>query len=356
MDDRSGERRALMRLLAAGDKRTIDSLARDLGQSPARIEAGIRSLASQGFEIERSLQGLIRHPFAFEPLDRRRIQDALGENARRYLKDIEVHFEIDSTNRRSMDIARSGETLPLACLAEMQSAGRGRNGRDFFSPLGGNLYLSLVATTTLEGASLSGLSPAIAVAVAGTVACAGGAGAEVKIKWPNDIHAQGRKIGGILIESSRGSKGRFVIIGVGINLRLSPAVAEKIDQPVGDLFSLLGGTPPRNAFAARLIDALVEALQRYERAGFEYFKDAFGELDLLAGKDIEVEGAGSRLRGRASGIGENGALLVRVEEGKEPVAIVCGEVRAIDAEAAKQPRGIRIRMAPSASPSQERPR
>lgn len=357
MDDRS-ERMALMRLLADGKERSVDELARILGQRPSRIEVGIRALAFEGFEIRTGPRGRVRHPFAFDLLDRRRIRDALGENARRYLADIEVHFEIDSTNRRSMARARGGELLPLACLAEMQSAGRGRNGRVFLSPLGGNLYLSLATTTTLEGTSLSGLSPAIAVAVAQTIVRAGGtraADADVKIKWPNDIHARGRKLGGILIESSRGSKGSFVIIGVGINLRLSPAVIERIDQPVGDLFDLFGGAaPPRNVFAAQLIDALVEALQCYERAGFDSFKDAFRDLDLLAGQDIEVEGPSSRLRGRASGPGENGALMVSVDEADEPVAIVCGEVRAIDDRTVDNPEGIRIRIARSAASTRDR--
>ncbi len=350
-----------MRLLADGKERSIDELAGLSGQSPARIEVGIRSLVSEGFEIEACPGGRLRHPFAFDLLDRRRIRDALGENARRRLNDIEVHFEIDSTNRRSMDLARSGESLPFACLAEMQSAGKGRNGRTFLSPLGGNLYLSLAARTTLEGSSLSGLSPAVAVAVAKAIILAGrdrAVDAQVKIKWPNDIHARGRKLGGILIESSRVSnrvsKECIVIIGVGINLRLSPAVVERIDQPVGDLFDLFGDTPPRNAFAARLIDALIETLHCYERAGFGHFKDAFGDLDLLAGRDIEVEGPSGRLHGRASGLGENGALMLCVDGAAEPVAIVCGEVRTVDDDTVADPEGIRIRIARSAASTQNR--
>ncbi len=352
MDDQS-DKIALIRLLAAGTVRYTDELARILGQSPARIESEIRALRSAGFALDTLASGGIRHPFPFELLQRRRIMDALGANAQSYIEALEVHLGIDSTNRHAMDRARRGEPLPHICLAEMQSAGRGRNGRAFLSPPGGNLYLSLAATTSLAAPALPALSPAIAVAVAQAIDASGGAGAGVRIKWPNDIHARGGKIAGILIESSRGPQGGFVIIGVGINLRLSPAVAEGIDQPVGDLSDCLDRMPPRNIFAARVIDALVEALQRFERAGFESFRSAFRKFDLLAGQGIEVEGPTGPLRGRACGLGENGALMVRVDEREEPVEIVCGEIRRVDDSAfggctrsgASASAGIRVRLA-----------
>ena len=303
-------RLALLRRLAGGDAFASEPLARELGASVAALREDLEALRARGLEVESRSDGRVRLLSPVEVLDRDAILDSLGREARRALTALEVLFEVDSTNQYLLDLARSGEPQGLrACLAEVQSAGRGRGGRPFFSTPGGSVLLSLLWPVESPPAELLGLSPAVAVAVAGAIESEGVEG--VGLKWPNDVLAGGAKVCGILLELGQDRRGRGVLVaGIGINVRLAASTGRAIDQPWTDLHEALGRTPSRNRIAGRVIDQVVHAVGVYRDEGFAPFHRAYQARDLLEGREVRLERAPRTLCGIGRGLDERGALLV----------------------------------------------
>ena len=231
-------------------------------------------------------------------LDAAAIAAGLAPATRVRLRDVEVVDEIDSTNAELM---RRGMPA-LALLAESQSAGRGRRGKHWASPPGANLYLSLSWSVR----SPAGLSLAMGVACAQALR-----DGRVRVKWPNDLVAEGRKLGGLLIELA----GNVAVIGVGLNVRMPRGI--DIGQPWIDL-AQLGVPASRNALAARLIDALVAALVEFDAQGFAAFESRWRALDALAGREVRVAQGDQILPGTALGVAADGGLRVAID-GRERV-------------------------------------
>lgn len=218
--------------------------------------------------------------------------------------------EVDSSNS---ELLRRAATLPdrHALVVDAQTAGRGRQGRRWHSPPGANLYLSLFARLPLAPAQLSGLSLVIGIAVAEALR-AGGAG-EVGVKWPNDLVARGRKLGGILIESAGSRDGHVeLVIGLGLNL-VMPADAE-VGQPWIDLVTL-GVASDRETWLPPLLAALGSALDGFVAGGFAGFQSRWLAVDQLAGRAVVVLG-GERDGGTACGVDADGALRIVDEQGE----------------------------------------
>ena len=314
----------LVKLLADGQVHSGVALTDRLGTSRRALRADVAALGALGLEVQ-SVRGRgYRLTDPIELLDEATCLDALSAANRAKLQALEVHFEIDSTNRHLMEQARAGVTLPRVCLAEVQTAGRGRMGRSFVSPLGGNIYLSLACHADLAPPALLGLSPAIAVAFACLLEAEGAAG--IGIKWPNDVYVDGKKLSGILLELGQGPDERSIlVVGIGVNLRLSAAVTAQIDQPVTDLYTVLGRTPARNQIAGRLIDAILDLLGDYFETGFEPFRREYHRFDLLQGRDLIIERSDGTVNGRSLGLDPNGALLVEINGRATP--IVSGDLR-----------------------------
>ena len=208
------------------------------------------------------------------------------------------------------------------CLDEQQRAGRGRRGRTWISPFGGNLYLSLLWRFSSGAAQIAGLSLAIAVAVSRALHEVGLGTAGVK--WPNDIVISGRKLAGILLEMAGEASGPcLVVIGVGLNMKSDPTMAT-IDQPWTDLRTELGKSVGRNDLAARLINYMMDAAVKFERDGLVPFLDEWREMDVFEGKDVELHLPGKQIRGVARGVDETGALLLA--QGGEVQRYQSGEV------------------------------
>jgi len=140
---------------------------------------------------------------------------------------------------------------------------------------------------------------------------------DVRIKWPNDLVAAGRKLGGVLIDIQGEPPGATrAVIGLGLNVRMPAAAAEQIDQPWMDLTTLCDGNPPeRNALAAGLIEALCAALEDFSARGFAAFTADWQRLDLVAGKAVALHSHEHTVTGVAAGVDEQGALLLRTPHG-----------------------------------------
>ena len=306
-------RTEVFRRLARGRAVAVESLARELGASVSSLHREIAALRARGLETEHLSDGRVRLPSPIEALDHDAVLAWIGADSRHALEALEVLFETDSTNQFLLDLARGGETAaPRACLAETQSAGRGRGGRCFLSTLGGNVLLSLLWPIEASPAEMLGLSPAVAVAVARVLESEGIE--EVGLKWPNDVLAGGRKVCGILLELGQDRRERRVIvIGIGINVRLADATGRKIDQAWTDLHRELGRTPSRNRIAGRVIDRVIETLRTFLQDGFEPFRAEYRARDLLEGRELRLVQVSSALRGVGRGLDERGALLVETE-------------------------------------------
>ncbi|MBS0582370.1 MAG: biotin--[acetyl-CoA-carboxylase] ligase [Proteobacteria bacterium] len=301
---------ALLAALSADHAVSGAELARRLQVTRAAVWKQIEQLRELGAPVEAAAGRGYRLAWPLEPLDAARIRDGLDAATRKRLAELSVHWRIDSTSTELLRRASTASGIEV-CLAETQSAGRGRRGREWQSPLGGNLYFSLLRRFDAGMAQLSGLSLVVGTAVVAALADCGVA--EVGLKWPNDVLADGRKLAGILVELG----GEFLgpchaVIGIGINLRLPAAACARIDQPAIDLASLCRGkVPSRNVLAARLIVRLVDALDRFAAQGFAAFAEAYARCDLLRGRDLRVFAASAVHEGVGAGVDERGALIVR---------------------------------------------
>ena len=222
---------------------------------------------------------------------------------------VEVLPEVDSTNSELMRRARSGQAEPVLLVAERQTAGRGRLGRPWQSAAGASLTFSL--GLPLAPVDWSGLSLAVGASLAENLHPA------VRLKWPNDLWVEERKLGGILIETAsfgEGAGARYAVIGVGINI--APRPAEGLSTPPAALQDLLPGAGPE-AVLARLALPLVRDVQGFEQAGFRAFQARFAARDVLRDRAVVLSDGTA---GTAHGVGEDGSLLVHTAAGLQAIA------------------------------------
>jgi BirA family transcriptional regulator, biotin operon repressor / biotin---[acetyl-CoA-carboxylase] ligase len=309
----------LLALLAAGEPLSGAGLAAQAGVTRAAIWKQVEALRARGVPIEaRGAAGYVL-PWPLQMLDAGTIQAALPAAVARSLGALEVHGELDSTSSELQRRGIAAGDLSVV-LAETQTAGRGRRGRQWLSPPGLNLYLSCLKRFEHGFAALGGLSLAIGVIVLRALERLDIAGAA--LKWPNDVLAvvdgrPGGKLGGILVELSGEYQGPCAaVVGIGLNLRLTPALHEQAGQPACDLATLAGGMPPdRNRVAAALIAALVEGLRQFEREGFAGFLADYARHDLLRDQPVHLSGSPGTFDGIGAGVDGHGALQVRMADG-----------------------------------------
>jgi BirA family transcriptional regulator, biotin operon repressor / biotin---[acetyl-CoA-carboxylase] ligase len=259
------------------------------------------------------------------------LADALATSAdqRGGLGDPLYYFqETGSTNDVAARLAEAGAGHGTLVVAGRQTAGRGRLGRQWFSPAGAGLYVSLISRST-EAAPLLTIAGGVAVAQGVTHAT----GLPVQIKWPNDVVVsrsagsppRWRKLAGILAEASSGERGLIaVVLGFGINMRPSaypPAIADRATS----LESELGRPVESGPVLAAILVALAAALRAIENGRRDrVLADWRAGAPALEGSAVEFECEGARRGGTAVGIADDGALLVRTAAGVERV--ISGEV------------------------------
>jgi BirA family transcriptional regulator, biotin operon repressor / biotin---[acetyl-CoA-carboxylase] ligase len=300
---------ALLAELSATRAVSGSDLAQALGVTRAAVWKQVEALRALGAPIQAAAGRGYRLAWPLELLDAGRIRAELDAPSRKRLGDLTVLWQTPSTSDTILRDASEGAPDLSLCIAETQSAGRGRRGRGWQSPLGGNVYFSLLKRFSQGMGALSGLSLVAGVALVQALTDCGVGG--IGLKWPNDVLADGRKLAGILVELG----GEFLgpchaVIGIGINLRLADNVS--IDQPAVDLAQLCAGTPPsRNRLIGRLLVRLIAALDRFSSDGFGGFRSDYAQHDLLAGQALRVKTTDAMRDGIAAGIDERGALRVR---------------------------------------------
>jgi BirA family biotin operon repressor/biotin-[acetyl-CoA-carboxylase] ligase len=315
----------IIRLLADGRCHSGETIAAHLGVSRAAVWKALRKTGEAlGLEIVAERGRGYRLPAPLELLDAARILAVLSPEAQKRIARLEIHDAIDSTNTRLMREAAEGAPSGTLCLAERQTAGRGRLGRIWVSPFGANLYLSLLWRFPFGPAGMGGLSLAAGAGVADALRAAGAQ--DIGLKWPNDILWQRRKLAGLLLEVAGEAHGpAHVVVGVGVNTHLEPEQGAAIDRPWVDLDQVLGrGAYGRNALAAGVAEALVQAMDRFGREGLTPFLADWERYDLYRGEQVEVHWGQQRVRGTHLGLDANGAL--RLDTGSGIETFQAGEV------------------------------
>ena len=303
---------ALISLLSDGAVKSGSALAVSLGVTRSAVWKKIVRLQELGFEIEACQSVGYRLKQPLERLNKEVIERYLSESTPSTSFSIEVMQQVDSTNRTLLDRARSSTHSGLTfLLAEHQLNGRGRRGRLWISPFGRNLYLSALWRTEHGLQGLDGLSLAIGAALASLLNDKFSVPA--RLKWPNDILVDGRKLGGILLEVEGDLSGPMdVVIGVGLNIDMPSAMVAVIDQPNTDMLSHSNAAVSRNRVAAAVIARISETLIQFDQQGFAQFRKLWCDLDALSGREIEIHTSSGTKSGTARGVNEGGALLLEV--------------------------------------------
>lgn len=249
---------------------------------------------------------------AIEWLEHGRILQSMPPAARGEVAWLGVERESASTQQSALAAPppRGGCAIHFA---EAQSAGQGRLGRTWVSPPGANLYFSVARRFSGPLQRLSGLSLAVGVAVAEALRAQGYA--QVGLKWPNDLLADGRKLGGILVNAQMQDAFAHVVVGVGVNVAMPPDV-ECIDQPWIDLSQLSSPPISRNRLAAAVLGHLLPALAGFDAEGLAPFIERWHRLHALQGRQVRVIDGAREQQGLCLGIADSGALRLRTADGE----------------------------------------
>lgn len=250
----------------------------------------------------------------------------LGEEVLSRVKKLYIFDSVPSTNLFLLEKGSAVTGSLVACVANHQTAGRGRNGRQWQSPENANIYLSVgYQFENIDHADLSCLSAACGVAVCEWLERLG---VPAGMKWPNDILVGGKKLAGILVEAKVGRCGIYVIIGVGLNVCMSTEAAKLIDQPWTDLQLILSSREEsldRNSLIAGLLSTLANVCLSYEESGFVGFKRGWNKYDLLTGKTVGLESAESVNEAVVIGLNKDCSLSVLID-GSE-TTVYAGDIK-----------------------------
>ena len=306
----------LLRQLAGGARLDLQQLHILVPNLLPRQEGAILDAASRRMLIDHGVQfeehgstQTLQIPGGLDVLDAELIRNALKPDVRP--QHLEVRWSVDSTNSILLARAATASIDRTVLMAEHQSAGRGRRGRSWLSPVASNLYISIGAHfPRLE--DTQAMSLATGAALADALSELGYTG--IGIKWPNDLQIGGRKLSGILIESGgMGPRGVAMVIGIGINVRVPSYVGEQIDQPWIDLQEAAAFTPDRNRISCVVLEHVFGMLDNLRRGELTRWLKRFESYDLARDHAVTVRLAEREVHGIARGIDGTGELKVEVD-------------------------------------------
>ena len=303
---------AVLRMLEDGEFHSGEEIGRRLRISRESVSNALARVEDHGLELDRVRGRGYRLAKPVRWLDARQIRARLGRDAKRYA--LEVVERTGSTNDDLLARAAQGVPSGLVRVAELQTRGRGRRGRQWHTGLGDALTFSLLWRFSQGGSFLSGLSLAVGVALLRTLR---GLGAQdAALKWPNDVLWRYRKLAGILIELSGEVMGpTAAVIGIGVNLRLADSVVDRIDQPVVDL-ARIGVDADRNLLLAELLIELGRVLDVFSAHGFAPFAREWNRAHAYQDRMVRLRMPdGAVQEGRVAGVAEDGALLLATRSG-----------------------------------------
>ncbi|MEQ1814181.1 MAG: biotin--[acetyl-CoA-carboxylase] ligase [Candidatus Nitrotoga sp.] len=324
----------VLRLLVDGKFHSGEILAQRLGVSRASVNNALREVDQLGLVLY-SVRGkgyCLPNPPQWLSADivRHNLRQQTGEKIAASMQ-IEICDNLPSTNTLLLQRAMQGASSGSVIAAEWQDSGRGRLGRKWYSGLGNALTFSLLWRFECGLSGLSGLSLAIGVALVRVLHKCGAYGAQ--LKWPNDILSKPNdglsktaKLGGVLLEAQGDMLGpSAVVIGIGLNITAPKIFLTQIEQPVIGLADLVEHVPERNFLLAALLAELEEVLQQFATQGFVAFHKEWEKYHALQGQKVTLAMPdGSRVKGIARGVTDDGALILETMRGMQ--IINAGEI------------------------------
>lgn len=311
----------LISLLADGEFHSGEQLGESLGMSRAAINKHIQTLRDWGVDVFTVPGKGYSLPEPIQLLDETFIRREVAQGS------VAVLPVIDSTNQYLLD-RLTGLQSGDACVAEYQQAGRGRRGRKWVSPFGANLYISMYWRLEQGPAAAIGLSLVIGIVMTEVLRDLGAD--QVRVKWPNDLYLNDRKLAGILVElTGKTGDAAQIVIGAGVNLAMRNAQAGDINQGWINLQEA-GVRIDRNVLAARLITELRSALHCFEQEGLTPFLARWEVLDNFINRPVKLIIGEKEIFGISRGIDSQGALLLEQDGVVKPW--VGGEISLRSAE------------------------
>ncbi|AFJ48779.1 bifunctional biotin--[acetyl-CoA-carboxylase] ligase/biotin operon repressor BirA [Shimwellia blattae] len=312
---------ALISKLADGEFHSGEQLGEYLGMSRAAINKHIQTLRDWGVDVFTVPGKGYSLPAPIQLLDADVIRQQIPDGS------VSVLPVIDSTNQYLME-RLSELTSGDACIAEYQHAGRGRRGRQWFSPFGANLYLSMFWRLEQGPAAATGLSLVIGIVMAEVLQQLGAE--QVRVKWPNDLYLHDRKLAGILVElTGKTGDAAQIVIGAGVNLVMRHVATDIVNQGWINLQEA-GVSVDRNQLSVRLITALRSALTLFEQQGLAPFLSRWEKLDNFINRPVKLIIGDKEIFGISRGIDQQGALLL--EQDGEIKPWIGGEISLRSAE------------------------
>lgn len=307
----------LLQILSDGNLHSGVSLGEALGITRSGIWKLIKQLKEErGLEIESKTNQGYRLREKIELLNIQEIKAYLSQRYHPYLDKCLIVDEITSTSSYLLRQLEKHNEDVYICLAERQTAGRGRFNRRWLAPFGANIYLSLLWHFQTDLTQLSGFSLAVAVIIMRALKKYG-VKQDVAIKWPNDLIWQDRKFGGVLIDLH----GEFhhscdAVIGIGINFYMSEATRKTLDFPIADLIEITQSAPRRNKLVGLLLEELFDALPIFEEQGLKPFLKEYKVLDWTFNKTVKMVLGKDIFYGVSRGVDEQGRFLLEDSPGK----------------------------------------
>ncbi|HBC56711.1 MAG TPA: bifunctional biotin--[acetyl-CoA-carboxylase] synthetase/biotin operon repressor [Gammaproteobacteria bacterium] len=302
----------LLAILSDGGLHSGESLGNQLTLSRAAIWKQIQQLRTMDLHIESVPAKGYRIEGGLNLLQASRIVQGCEQEIRNRIGELEVFLKIDSTNSHLMGrTARNVDQIDV-CFSEYQSAGRGRRGRQWVSPLASNLYFSIGVHFNSGLTGLDGLSLVVGVAIVRALKKL--EVERLQLKWPNDVQYKGKKLSGVLVEMKGEADGPcYCVIGIGVNVNMPSSAHEAIDQPWTDLINGASMRVERNQLAATLLNEIIPALDLFERQGLSPFVDDWHQHDACLGQRIQLVQPHQTVSGIGRGIHADGSLLLEVD-------------------------------------------
>jgi len=308
----------LIRYLGDGKFHSGAYLGKVLSMTRGGVWRLTKKFADLGIDIESVSGKGYRISGGLSLLSLSKIKKNIVKSHIKQIKKIEIFDQIDSTNAYLMRSAVSSKTKRndiCICLAEQQISGKGRLGRQWVSPFGANIYLSMLWSFVKGASDLAGLSLVVATAVVDALNIFGIKG--VGLKWPNDILWQNRKLAGVLVEiTSEAYGGSNAVIGVGLNINMPETAGKLIGQPWVDLRNITGQLVDRSYLTGLLIGQLMEKLHLFQQQGMLAFMQKWQQFDVYFNKPVYAIVSGGKISGIAKGIDKHGYLRLEDKFGK----------------------------------------
>ena len=245
------------------------------------------------------------------------IKPELLDQIRPLVDQIRVFGEIDSTNDEARRTIISGLTGSNLIIANTQTSGRGRRGRKWVSPAGG-IYMSL--TLPLHGSLIQPQALSLVSAISVKQSLESWSQVPIKLKWPNDLLVDGKKLAGILLELQTSEPMDHIVFGVGINYSLTNAQKESIAREVTDVNELTEKWPTREEIVLSVCTNLIENSRRFFNQGFVPFKRIWNASDYYLGSNIVIKSGKSEKLGKSMGVNGKADLMIESDLGQELIS------------------------------------